>query len=112
MNKARTIIFGPAHWHFPLLADRISVQHQVAGLTEGSPTRRVKHLAQRWNVPLYSSWRELLARHGDAELAYVLVPHDEMSEVCLALIAQRIPLGFEIDDVEIIRRADRPLRVG
>jgi predicted dehydrogenase len=111
MNRARTIIFGPAHWHFPLLADRISAQHQVVGLTEGSPTRRVKHLAQRWNVPLYSSWKELLARHGDAELAYVLVPHDEMSEVCLALIAQRIPLvvekpaGISLQQVTEVREA-------
>jgi predicted dehydrogenase len=95
MNRARTIIFGPAHWHFPLYADRISAQHEVVGVTDGRPSARVQHLAQRWNAPLYTSWNELLAKHANAELAYVLVPHDEMSEVCLALIAQRIPLVVE-----------------
>jgi predicted dehydrogenase len=111
MSRARTIIFGPAHWHFPLYADRISALHEVVGMSEGSPTPRVRHQAQLWGVPLYSSWKELLARHGDAELAYVLVPHDEMSEVCLALVGQRIPLvvekpaGISLQQVTEIREA-------
>ena len=111
MNRARTIIFGPAHWHFPLYADRISALHEVVGMSEGCPATRVRRLAQRWNAPLYSSWKELLASHGDAELAYVLVPHDEMSEVCLALIAQRIPLvvekpaGVSLQQVTEVREA-------
>ena len=41
---------------------------------------RVSRLARLWNAPLYSTWEELLAVHGDAELAYVLVPHNAMRE--------------------------------
>jgi len=90
MKKAKTIILGASHWHVPLLADRIAEQHDVVGVSDPDPSR-TEHLARRWDAPLYRSWEDVLAAHGDAELAYVLVPHDEMREACLALIARRIP---------------------
>jgi hypothetical protein len=56
----------------------------IAGLTSGGVSdpdaSRVSRLARLWNAPLYSTWEELLAVHGDAELAYVLVPHNAMRE--------------------------------
>ena len=94
MKKARTIILGASHWHVPLLADRIAEQHDVVGVSDPDPSR-TEHLARRWDAPLYQSWEDVLAAHGDAELAYVFVPHDEMREVCLALIARRIPIVVE-----------------
>src|SRR6476661_5628868 len=94
MNKARTIILGASHWHVPLCADRIAEQHDVVGVSDPDPSR-TEHLARRWDAPLYQSWEDVLAAHGDAELAYVFVPHDQMREVCLALIARRIPIVVE-----------------
>ena len=94
MNKAKTIILGASHWHMPLCADRIAEQHDVVGVSDPDPSR-TKHLADLWGAPLYQSWEEVLAAHGDAELAYVFVPHDVMREVCLALVARCIPLVVE-----------------
>ena len=94
MKRAKTLVIGASHWHAPLYADRIAAQHDVLGLSDADPGS-VENLAVLWNAPLYSSWEELLSRHQDAELAYVFVPHDTMRDVCLALIAQRIPLVVE-----------------
>lgn len=94
MNKAKTIILGASHWHVPLCADRIAERHDVVGVSDPDPSR-TEHLARLWDAPLYRSWEELLAAHGDAELAYVFVPHDVMREVCLALVARRIPFVVE-----------------
>ena len=94
MKKARTIVLGASHWHVPLYADSIARRHDVVGVSDPDPSR-VEHLARLWNAPLHSSWQDVLAAHGDAELAYVFVPHNEMREVCLALIAQRTPLVVE-----------------
>src|SRR5580765_101210 len=94
MNKAQTISLGASHWHMPLCADRIAEQHDVVGVSDPDPSR-AKHLADLWDAPLFPSWEEVLVAHGDAELAYVFVPHDVMREVCLALVARRIPLVVE-----------------
>src|SRR4029079_4667564 len=74
--------------------DRIAEQHDVVGVSDPDLSR-AEHLAGLWDAPLYRSWEEVLAAHGDAELAYVFVPHDVMREVCLALVARRIPLVVE-----------------
>ncbi|WP_336159840.1 Gfo/Idh/MocA family protein [Amycolatopsis sp. VC5-11] len=94
MKRAKTIILGASHWHVPLCADRIAERHDVVGISDPVPSR-VEHLAVLWDAPLYQSWEDALAAHGDAELAYVLVPHDEMRDACLALVARRIPLVVE-----------------
>ena len=94
MNRAKTIILGASHWHMPLCADRIAEQHDVVGVSDPDLSR-AEHLAGLWDAPLYQSWEEVLAAHGDAELAYVFVPHDVMREVCLALVARRIPMVVE-----------------
>jgi predicted dehydrogenase len=110
MKKARAIVVGPSHWHMPLYAERIAAQHDVVGISDPDASR-VSRFTRLWNAPLYSSWEELLAVHGDAELAYVLVPHNAMREVCLALIARRIPLvvekpaGVSLQEVTDIREA-------
>jgi predicted dehydrogenase len=92
--RARTIVLGASHWHVPLYADRIAAEHDVVGVSD--PDRsRVERLARLWDAPLYSSWEDVLAAHGDTELAYVFVPHDVMREVCLALVARRIPFVVE-----------------
>jgi predicted dehydrogenase len=97
MKRARSIVLGSSHWHVPLYADRIARLHDVVGVSDPDPSR-VEHLARLWNAPLHSSWQDVLAAHGDAELAYVFVPHNEMRKVCLALIRQRIPLVVEKPD--------------
>lgn len=94
MNRARTIVLGASHWHLPLCAARIAERHDVVGVSDPDPAHTA-HLAQLWDAPLFPSWQEVLAAHGDAELAYVCVPHDTMREVCLALIARRIPIVVE-----------------
>lgn len=110
MSKARTIVLGASHWHVPLLADRIAEQHHVVGVSDPDPSH-TEHLASRWDAPLYESWEEALAAHEDAELAYVFVSHDMMREVCLALVARRIPIvvdkpaGVSLQDVVDVRAA-------
>jgi len=110
MSKARTIVLGASHWHVPLCVDRIAEQHDVVGVSDADPSQ-AERLASVWDAPVYESWEEALAVHGDAELAYVFVPHDEMREVCLALVARRIPIvvdkpaGVSLQDVADIRAA-------
>lgn len=94
MKRAKTVVIGASHWHAPLYADRIAAQHDVLGLSDPNPAS-TEDLAALWAAPLYSSWETLLSRHQDAELAYVFVPHDAMRDVCLALIALRIPMVVE-----------------
>src|SRR3954471_7169253 len=110
MNKAKTIILGASHWHVPLYADRIAAQHDVVGVSD--PDRfRTEDLARIWDAPLYRSWENVLAAHGEAELAYVFVPHDVMREVCLALVARRItlvvekPAGVSLQELVDVRAA-------
>jgi predicted dehydrogenase len=67
VTKAKTIILGASHWHVPLYADRMAEQHDVVGVSDPDPSR-TQHLADRWGAPLYSSWEDVLAAHGDAEL--------------------------------------------
>jgi predicted dehydrogenase len=110
MSKARTIIFGASHWHVPLCVERIAEQHDVVGVSDPDPSR-TEHLARLWDAPVYQSWEEALAAHGDAELAYVFVSHDMMREVCLALVARGIPIvvdkpaGVSLQDVVDVRAA-------
>jgi predicted dehydrogenase len=110
MNKAKTIILGASHWHMPLCANRIAERHDVVGVSDPD-TSRAEHLADLWDAPLHQSWEEVVAAHGDAELAYVFVPHDSMREVCLALLARRIPLvvekpaGVSLQDLVDVRAA-------
>jgi predicted dehydrogenase len=94
MSRAKTIILGASHWHVPLCADRIAERHDVVGVSDPDPSH-TEHLARLWEAPLYPSWQEVLAARGDAELAYVFVPHDEMRAACLALVARRIPIVVE-----------------
>ncbi len=116
MTAAKILVVGLSHWHVPLYADRIAAQHDVIGVSD-TDTSRVADLARLWDAPLYTSWQELLAAHGDAELAYVFVPHDAMREVCLALIANRIPIvvekpaGVSLQDVRDIREAAEAAKV-
>lgn len=94
MNRARTLVIGPTHWHVPLYADRIAARHDVVGVSDPD-TASAQAFAERWDAPLVPSWQQLLDEHADAELAYVFAPHDTMREICLALIARRIPLVVE-----------------
>lgn len=103
-------MLGASHWHTPLYADRVAERHDVVGVSD--PDRaRTEHLARRWDAPLFSSWEELVDARRDAELAYVFVPHDLMREVCLALVARRVPLvvekpvGTSLQDLIDVREA-------
>lgn len=108
--KAKTIVLGASHWHMPLCASRIAERHDVVALSDADPSL-VEDLAVLWRAPLYQSWKEVLANHRDAELAYVFVPHDVMREVCLALIARRIPfvvekpVGLSLEELVDVRKA-------
>lgn len=93
-NRAKTIILGSSHWHMPLCAERIAERHDVVGFSDPNPSSAMQ-FAGVWRAPFYQSWEELVADHGDAELAYVFVPHDVMREVCLALVARRMPFVVE-----------------
>lgn len=120
MSRAKTIVVGPTHWHVPLYTDRIAARHEVIGVSDPD-TAHATELARLWDAPLYSSWQELVSKHRDAELAYVFAPHDNMREVCLALIDARIPLvlekpaGVSLEELTEIetaaRAADVPIAV-
>ncbi|MDQ4213713.1 Gfo/Idh/MocA family oxidoreductase [Microbacterium capsulatum] len=94
MKPARTMVFGPSHWHVPLCAERIGVRHDVIGVSD-EDAGSARRYADLWDAPVYGRWQDLLAAHPDAELAYVFVPHDQMREACLALIDARIPFVVE-----------------
>lgn len=94
MTRAKTLVIGPSHWHVPLLADRIAVQHRVVGVSDDDAVT-AEPFARLWDAPLFLTWQELLAACEDVDLAYVFTPHDTMRDVCLALIARRIPLVVE-----------------
>ncbi|ROQ60388.1 putative dehydrogenase [Rathayibacter sp. PhB152] len=94
MTRARTVVLSPSHWHVPLYADRIAARHDVIAISESDPAA-VDGLVELWGAPVSASWRDVLSAHPDADLAYVFLPHDEMREACLALIALGIPLVVE-----------------
>lgn len=94
MMRAKTLVLGPSHWHVPLLAERMALRHDVVGISDADPGA-VAGLAALWSAPVSASWRDVVAAHPDAEVAYVFLPHDEMREACLALIDRRIPFVVE-----------------
>ena len=115
MTRARTVVFGASHWHVPLCAAAIAAVHVVVGVSDDDPAR-VRELAELWGCPVDTDWRRLLDL-PDVELAYVFGPHDRMAEVCLALIARRIPfvvekpLGTSLGELQEVRRAAEEARV-
>src|SRR5207249_53128 len=115
VTRARTVVFGASHWHVPLSAAAIAAVHVVVGVSDDDPDR-VRELAELWGCPADTDWRRLLDI-PDVELAYVFGPHDRMAEVCLALIARRIPfvvekpLGTCIGELQEVRRAAEKARV-
>lgn len=109
-RRARTIVLGASHWHAPLYADRIAQAHDVQAFCDPDPALESR-FAGLWDAPFYTSWSDLVDAHGDAELAYVFVPHDEMREVCLELVERGIPLvvekplGTSLADLVTVREA-------
>lgn len=109
MTRARTVVVGASHWHVPLYAAAIAEVHEVAGLSDEDPAR-VQPLAERWGAPVDTDWRRLLEL-PDVDLAYVFGPHDQMPQVCGALIERRIPfvvekpLGTSLEQLQQVRRA-------
>lgn len=110
MSPARTMVFGPSHWHMPLCADSIGARHDVIGVMD-EDAESAERYGRRWGTPAYERSQDLLNAHPDADLAYVFLPHDRMREVCLALIEARIPLvvekpaGISIAEIADIRVA-------
>lgn len=94
MKPTRTMVFGPSHWHFPLCAERIGARNDVIAVADTDAVRAQQY-AREWGAQAYEQWRDLLEAHPHADLAYVFVPHDQMREVCLALIGARIPFVVE-----------------
>jgi predicted dehydrogenase len=109
VTRARTVVFGASHWHVPLCAAAIAAMHEVVGVSDDDPDR-VRELAKVWGCAVDTDWRRLLDV-PDVELAYVFGPHDRMAEICLALIARRIPfvvekpLGTSLHEMQDVRRA-------
>jgi predicted dehydrogenase len=109
MSRARTIVLGASHWHVPLCAPAIGEVHQVVGAS-GEDARRVRDLAELWDCPVEADWRRLVDL-PDVELAYVFAPHDQMPQMCLALIERRIPfvvekpVGTTLAHLQQVRRA-------
>ncbi len=89
--------------------------HDVVGVSDDDPDR-VRELAELWACSVHDDWRRLLEL-PDVELAYVFCPHDQMAEVCLALIERRIPfvvekpVGTSLSDLQGVRRAAEDARV-
>lgn len=116
MHPARTMVFGPSHWHFPLCADRIAARHTIVGVIDDD-LQVARLYAAQWDSVVYDRWQDLIDANRDAELAYVFVAHDQMKEICLALIEARIPLvvekpaGVSREQVEQIRAAAEAAQV-
>lgn len=116
MNRARTLIIGPTHWHVPLYSARIGKRHDVVGVSDPDLIG-ASVFAEQWDAPLVASWKQLIEEHPDAELAYVFAPHDTMRDVCLALIERRIPFvvekpaGTSLEQLREIRDAAERARV-
>jgi predicted dehydrogenase len=109
VSGARTIVVGASHWHVPLYAAAIAEAHDVVGLSDEDPAR-VQPLAELWDAPVDADWHRLLEL-PDVDLAYVFGPHDQMTQVCLALVERRIPfvvekpLGTSLEQLQQVRRA-------
>jgi predicted dehydrogenase len=115
VTRARTVVFGASHWHVPLSAAAVAAVHDVVGISDDDPDR-VRGVANLWGAAVEADWCRLLELQ-DIELAYVFGPHDRMAEVCLALIARRIPfvvekpLGTSLGELQEVRRAAEEARV-
>lgn len=109
VTRARTVVIGAAHWHVGLCAAAMAEVHEMVGVSGVDPAG-VVDLAQQWGCPVVTDWRRLLDL-PDVQLAYVFSPHDEMAQVCLALIQRRIPfvvekpVGTSLDELQQVRRA-------
>jgi predicted dehydrogenase len=115
VSRARTIVVSASHWHVPLYAPTIAEVHRVIGLSDEDPTL-VSDLGALWDAPVEADWRRLLEL-PDVELAYVFAPHDQMAEVCLAMVERRIPfvvekpLGTSLEQLQQVRRAAEEAQV-
>ena len=113
--RPRTVVFGASHWHVPLCAAAIAEVHDVIGVSTDDPDR-VRETADSWGCPVDTDSRRLL-EIPDVELAYVFASHDHMAEICLALIARRIPfvvekpIGTSLGELQDVRRAAEEARV-
>jgi predicted dehydrogenase len=93
----------------------MAAEHVVVGVADDDPGR-VRGLAELWDCPVDADWRRVLDI-PDVELAYVFSPHDRMAEICLALIARRIPfvvekpIGTSLGELQEVRRAAEEARV-
>lgn len=109
-KRARTIVVGASHWHAPLYVAAMNDVHQVVGLSDAR-AGLVADMAHHWGLPdAEADWHRLLDL-PDVELAYVFGPHDQMAEVCQALIERRIPfvvekpVGTSLQELSGVRRA-------
>jgi predicted dehydrogenase len=93
----------------------MAAEHVVVGVSAEDPDR-VREFAGPWASLVDTDWRRLLDI-PDVELAYVFGPHDRMAEICLALIARRIPfvvekpIGTSLSELREVRRAAEEARV-
>lgn len=94
MDRPKALVLGPSHWHLPLYADRIAARFDVIGVSDAN-TDAATPFAAGWGAPLFADWREMVSEHPDADVAFVLTPHDEMRDAALALIDRGIALVLE-----------------
>src|SRR5690606_16611287 len=93
MSRARTVVFGASHWHVPLYVGAMAEHHD--GVAVGARARAGARAAADalGGVPVREH-AEVLDADG-LELAYVFGPHDEMPELCLALVERGVPFVVE-----------------
>lgn len=94
MDRPKALVLGPSHWHLSLYADRIAARFDVIGVSDAN-TDAAAPFARGWGAPLFADWRELVSTHPDADVAFVLTPHDEMRDAALALIERGVALVLE-----------------
>jgi len=106
--RSRALVLGASHWHVRLYAAPVAQVHDVVGFSDDDPDR-VRHLAELWGGGPVQDWRELVAT-TDADVAYVFGPHDEVAQMCLALVARGVPvvvekpLGTSLAQLQQVRR--------
>jgi predicted dehydrogenase len=112
---ARTIVFGAAHWHVPLYAERLLARHEIIGIEDQAP-ELVADFSAAAQVEVTAD-RQALLDLPNIELAYVFGPHNQMAGTCLDLIDRRIPFvvekpcGISLAELDAVCAAARQAKV-
>lgn len=109
-DRPRVAVVGSSHWHHKFYRETLARDAQVVGYSDPSAAK-LQEVEPFYGPVGHLDWQALLDPALALEAVVVLAPHDEMKDVCLAFIAQDIPVilekpgGMNADEVGAIRAA-------